>query len=54
MSNALALSVLVAEQCFMGQSEESVLRWPPDTGGSPVLSAEPVVAMGGGGAVRRR
>ena len=34
----------------MGQSEESVLRWPPDNGGSPVLSPEPVAAIGGGAA----
>ncbi len=38
----------------MGQSEESVLRWPPDNGGSPGLSAEPVVAIGDDGAVGRR
>ncbi len=32
----------------MGQSEESVLRWPPEIGVSPVVSMDAVVAAGGG------
>lgn len=32
----------------MGQSEQSVLRWPPEAGGSLRLSVDAVVARGGG------
>ena len=32
----------------MGQSEQSVLRWPPETGGSLRLCVDAVVARGGG------
>ncbi len=32
----------------MGQSEESVLRWSPETGGSLPLSVNVVVATRGG------
>ena len=38
----------------MGQSEESVLRWSPERGGSLRLSADAVVANGGGGDVTAR
>ncbi len=37
----------------MGQSEESVLRRPPETGGSLFLSVESVGAAGVGAAGRR-
>jgi len=38
----------------MGQSEESVLRWSPETGGSLRLSVDAVVATRGGRDVATR